>query len=516
MKRRIFALLLALCMLPVLSVRAAEDTGKDPTESAKVKEAYVSARFSAVYANEAGRILACDTWNKIIWDLSGDTPEYYAGRIGIPDLTGEPHGRYHDAERLRAFFMQPNAIVPFLSGYAVTDTEANVVRYVTEKSVQTLTGTGQMGNSNGNGISAAFSRPTGLAAGADGVLYIADTGNGSIRMMTKNGYVSDYVTDLSEPTGICWANGSLYVAETGKNRVVKITNGTSEVLAGLAIPAEDGEYYGGYADGPAPRAEFDHPQGIAVGKDGTVYIADTLNHAIRMLKDGRVYTLSRNADYLSQPIQPRGLAIAGNTLFAACSNGVMKLPLQPKQFADVEKDSWYAAYADEAALRGLVRGTTETTFAPDICTNRAMFVTMLSRVHGTVDGTAVIDGEQSFDDIVSGAWYAAPARWSIDQGIINGIGEMFVPDGDLTREQAVVMLYRYANMLGMDVTADGEKSVSDFRDAADVGSWAADAMNWAVGAEIVQGADGALLPSAQVDRAQSAALLLRFMEVYGL
>ncbi len=512
MKKRVIALLLLLCLLPTAGAFAAEDA------AAENLAAFAGAELSGVWVTGEGKVLASDAWNKIVWDLSGETPVRYAGRIGAADLSGEPQGRYFDAaDRLQAFFRRPAAIVPFLEGWAVADSDANVIRYVTEKGVQTLAGSGTAGKEDGVGAGVRFSRPTGLAVDGQGQLYVADTGNGCIRLMSKTGYVSTYAAELAEPTGLCWADGALYVAETGKNRILKITRGKTEVLAGLAIPAEDaGVYYGGYVNGPADKAEFDHPQAVAVDAEGVVYIADTLNDAVRMLKDGRVYTLAQSEDLLAPPIRPRALALAGGRLFVACEGTLLRLTPEAKSFEDVPPGAWYAEYTAEAALRGLVRGTSETTFSPGLVTTRAQFVTMLSRLHSGADGAIVIDGETTMEDIVPGSWYAAPARWALDKGIILGMSGCFVPQGELSREQAAVMLLRYARLAGLETDAWTETDLSAFSDADAVSAWALEAMRWAVGAGILNGADGALLPGEPTTREQTAAVLLRFMDVYGL
>ncbi len=512
MKKRIFAWLLVLCLLTT-AVAAAADNGGTVGLAASAR-----AEFAGVYVSPDGQILACDTWNKVVWDMSGQTPALYAGRIGVADLSGEPMGRYFDAaDRLRSFFLEPTAIAPFLDGYAVADASANVVRYITKTSVRTLGGSGKAGEKDGVGAAVRFSRPSGLAVDDEGRLYIADTGNGCIRTMTKKGRVSTVYSGLAEPTGLCWADGSLYIAETGKNRIVKLTGDKLEVVAGKAIAAEDpGVYYGGYVNGPADKAEFDHPQGVAVADDGTVYVADTLNNAVRMLKDGRVYTVAQSEDLLSAPVKPRGLTLASGNLLVACSGGVIRLAPATGKFTDVKAGDWFAEYADEASLRGLVRGTTATTFSPAMNTNRAQFAMMIGRLHAQSDGSAVIDGDATLEDIVDGTWYAAAARWAVDNGVIVGMDGMFAPTGTLTREQAAVMLWRYAQKEGLNVRELDDVSLQSFSDSAEISDWAIEAMRWAVGVGILRGADGTLMPRAQLDRAQTAAMLLRFMDVYGL
>ncbi|MBQ6000688.1 MAG: S-layer homology domain-containing protein [Clostridia bacterium] len=513
MKKRIIACLLVVFLLSTATAMAADNSGGDGLA------AFAKAELSGVYAAQDGKILATDKWNKILWDLSGETPLRYAGRISVADSSGEPIGRYYDAaDRLQAFFLNPAAIAPFLEGYAVADASANVLRYVTEKEVRTLAGSGKEGNADGVGAAVRFSSPSGLAVDDEGSLYIADTGNGSIRLMTKKGNVTTLVSGLTEPTGLSWANGSLYVAETGKNRILKITDGETTVVAGREVAAEDsGVYYGGYKNGPADEAEFDHPQGVAVDSDGTVYVADTLNNAVRMLKNGRVYTVAHSDDLLNPPVLPRDLTIASGKLFVACKGGLLQVTPEAGRFEDVKPADWYAQYAAEAALRGLVRGTTDTTFSPDMLTTRAQFAAMLGRLHTETDGSAVIDGSAVLEDIIPGTWYASSARWAVDNQIILGIDGKFQPSGNLTREQAVVMLWRYAKLTRLNTAVlDDLDMATSFTDSGDISDWAFEAMRWAVGTGILQGADNALLPGVQTNRAQIAAILLRFMDVFGL
>ncbi len=514
MKKKIFALLLALCLLCTQGVLAAGEEA----ETEPAGETYIDADLTGVCVTEDGTVLASDAWSKVVWDLTGKSPERYAGRVSVADLSGEPMGRYYDAQdRMQAFFKEPAAIIPYMDGYAVADAGANVIRYVTDSGVQTIAGSGTEGKADDLGVAARFSRPSGLAADNQGNLYVADTGNGCIRTVSRVGFVGTYVSGLSDPMGLCWADGSLYVAESGRNRILKITAGKTEVLAGLAIPAEeDGVYYGGLADGPAARAEFDHPEGVTVGKDGTVYIADTMNHAIRMLKNGRVYTLARSKDLLNAPVQPHALAVSGDMLLVACRNSLLRLSLAEKVFEDVSPEDWCAEYAAEAALRGLVKGVTETAFAPKLATTRAQFVTLLSRLHTGVDGTEVIDGETALEDVEQDAWYAAAARWAVDKGIVLGMDGRFMAGDPLTREQAAVMLRRYAAFIGLDDGAVEEADLSAFTDGEEVSDWAAGAVRWAVALGILKGEEGALRPGAQITREQIAAVLLRFMDVYGL
>ena len=508
MKRRMLSLLLICCLLLSASAFAAGEQGRG---------AFEKGRLSGIAAMQDGCLLVTDVWNKVIWKVSGSEVSLFAGAIPEPDLTGEPRGFCLDGPAEKASFTEPWAIVPFLSGWAVSDASANVIRYLSEDGVFTLAGTGEAGLKNGQASEAAFSRPTGLAADRSGALYVSDTGNGCIRRISRKGVVETWADGLSAPTGLCWQDGVLYVAETGKNRIVRIVNGAVEHFAGQLVNAEDKtEFYGAYADGPLKEAAFDRPEGVAVMQDGSVVIADTGNAAVRLVKDGRVYTLLRGSGTAAAPVFPRGLLLQGDALTVtdAFSAILSTASVSEPAYADVPEGAWYASYAAEATRRGLINGTAPGAFSPDATTTRAMFVTMLSRVHLSGDGAAVIAGSGGFPDIPAGAWFADAAAWAIDAGVVNGMDGAFNPNGQVSREQLVTMLFRYA--AAQDFSLTERRTLSGFSDAASVSAWASDAMSWAVAAGVINGVDGALAPQATATRAQVAAMLIRFMDSLGL
>lgn len=103
--------------------------------------------------------------------------------------------------------------------------------------------------------------------------------------------------------------------------------------------------------------------------------------------------------------------------------------------------------------------------------------------------------------------------WAAQVGVVTGYGNgTFGPQGTVTREQFTVMLYRYAELIGVDIAARG--SISRFNDRASVSSWATSAVTWAVAAGIIQGVnDNTLDPTGTVTRAQCAVMLARFIDL---
>ena len=194
--------------------------------------------------------------------------------------------------------------------------------------VSTLAGTDEAGFADGPGTSAFFMRPSGVAVDKDGNVYVTDRGNHRIRRITPAGAVStlagtgdaDYLDNIigtlakfNYPTEVAVdKDGNVYVADEFNHRIRRITkDGAVSTLAGT------GE--AGFADGPGTSAFFVRPSGVAVDKDGNVYVADTYNHRIRMITPaGAVSTLAGtgDADYLDNNIGtlakfkfPNGVAV---------------------------------------------------------------------------------------------------------------------------------------------------------------------------------------------------------------
>jgi len=503
--KKIISLLISLSLLlsiGLCALAAGESEKSDPVRPA----------YAGVTVLEDGTVLATDSWNKVIWKISGGKAEIFAGKIPVADLTGEPQGRYNDGKSEDAFFMSPCAIVPFLEGYAVSDPAANVIRYVTETKVMTLSGSGTAGLRNGKAQNARFNNPTGLAADDKGGLYIADTGNNCVRYMSSTGSVRILITNLSAPTGLAYHGGKLYIVESGKNRVLTAVGSSYEVLCGSFSYAEDAdEYYGGFSNGKAARARFDHPSSVAVSEDGRVFISDPVNHAIRYLKDGRVYTLKKGDGIVARPVEPNGIFISGNYLYAADGAGdILKYSIKEKVFSDVAETAWYAEGTAESVRLGLIAGTSKTTFSPEVSTTRAMFVTMLARFQSSLDGTTRIDGDSTFKDMTEETWWSASARWAADAGIVKGMPDgTFAPDKPITREQMATMLYRYAEYLGLATGLSAD--LSSFPDSGEVSSWALEGMEYAVGSGLIEGSDGSLLPAKDATRAQAVTVFLRLL-----
>lgn len=174
-------------------------------------------------------------------------------------------------------------------------------------------------------------------------------------------------------------------------------------------------------------------------------------------------------------------------------------------FTDVYTSDWYYDDVRYVYENGLMNGVTTTIFTPKTNITRGMLVTILWRVEGEPTAPA-----NSFTDVASGSYYEKAIAWAEYKGVVTGFGGgLFKPNAPITREQFVTILYRYASLKGMQTAASG--SLASFSDAASVSAYAVDAVRWAVGAGLMNGKNGRIDPAGFTTRAESAALLHRYL-----
>ena len=177
-------------------------------------------------------------------------------------------------------------------------------------------------------------------------------------------------------------------------------------------------------------------------------------------------------------------------------------------FVDVAEGDWFYDAVVYAYQNELMDGVGGSRFAPNSETTRAQLVTILYRL----EGEPAVSGDLPFTDVESGTWYTDAILWAAQNNIVNGVSDTeFAPGDDLTRQQLVTILYRYAEAKGYDVSASAD--LSGYPDADQVQDYAQPAMAWAVAENIIQGMeDGTLKPAGNASRAQIATILMRFCE----
>lgn len=180
----------------------------------------------------------------------------------------------------------------------------------------------------------------------------------------------------------------------------------------------------------------------------------------------------------------------------------------PMGFEDVTEDDWFYDEVKYNVENGLMKGFSSTQFGPEFDTTRGMIVTILHRVEKEPEAAT----RSNFTDVADDEWYTAGIAWGRAEEIARGMGDgTFRPMTNVTREQMVAFLYRYAQYKGYDVTAKGE--LDDFRDGGATSAWATECVRWAIGAGLLQGKGGNILdPRGTATRAEAAAILMRFCE----
>ena len=178
-------------------------------------------------------------------------------------------------------------------------------------------------------------------------------------------------------------------------------------------------------------------------------------------------------------------------------------------FTDIH-NHWAADNILFAASRGLLSGTSDTTFSPNTGMTRGMFVTALGRLAG-INSDSYKTGK--FTDVKADAYYAPYVNWAAQNGIVEGVtATTFAPDTNINREQMAVIMANYAKKLGYDLPKTLQAVT--FADNAQISSWAKNAVRTMQQAGILSGKNGNKFdPKGTATRAEVATVLRRFVEI---
>ena len=270
------------------------------------------------------------------------TPFDWSARIEA--LAGDGHRGLDDGHLLQARFDEPWGLVRGADGalYVSEGGSGNRIRRIApDGDVATFAGNGP-GFADGIGGAAAFDTPSSLAVDLLGNLYVADTGNHAIRKVSPQGAVTTLAgtgiagfrdgdaaqAQFRAPMGVAVdAIGRVYVADTWNDRIRVIEpDGRVRTLAGGERP--------GFADGAGEAARFDTPTALAVAGDGTVWVADTGNRALRAVDaDGAVRT------WQPDPLDAAAATLARPLALAATHDGQLYVAeLSPGRVLQVAPD----------------------------------------------------------------------------------------------------------------------------------------------------------------------------------
>ncbi|MCC6442286.1 MAG: hypothetical protein IT210_02395 [Armatimonadetes bacterium] len=233
-------------------------------------------------------------------------------RVAVNTLAGTGAAGSADGAAGSATFNAPSGVAADNTGALyVADTIGNRIRKIAGGAVSTLAGSGAAGGSDGLGAAATFNAPYGLAVNpVDGALIVTDYTGHRVRRVGRDGRVSTIAgtgvagdangtgtgATFRNPMGVVVdSSGAIYVSEYTGHRLRKIalTGGDPTVASSYTVSALAGSGSAGYADGVGAGALFNQPSGIAIGGPGLLYVADTSNHRIRLVRDsGEVVTIA--------------------------------------------------------------------------------------------------------------------------------------------------------------------------------------------------------------------------------
>ncbi len=296
-----------------------------------------AARFNTptgVAVDGSGTVYVADSLNYTIRKI---TP---AGAVStLAGLAGSPGST--DGVGAAARFQSPTGVAVDGSGNLyVTDNDC--IRKITPAgAVSTIAGApGVPGSTDSaTAANARFSTPFGLASDTAGNLYVADTGNNTIRMITTAGVVTTLAgsagatgsangtgvaASFNAPQGVALFGGNIYVADSGNDIIRQIApGGVVTTLAGTA-----GQ--GGQSDGSGAAATFNHPYGVATDDVGRIYVADRNNQSIRRITGTTVSSMTSSLS------NPEGVAVdgSGNIYVADTGNHLIRIITPPSGAAN--------------------------------------------------------------------------------------------------------------------------------------------------------------------------------------
>lgn len=184
-------------------------------------------------------------------------------------------------------------------------------------------------------------------------------------------------------------------------------------------------------------------------------------------------------------------------------------PAKPENpFVDVPENKYFHDAVLWAAENDITGGTTATTFSPYASCTRGQLVTFLWRAVGEPAARSGI----SFTDVAPGRYCEKSVAWAAENGIVGGYSDgTFRPDATVTRQQTAAILWRFAKYAKMDVSVGEDTNILSYTDALSITEYAFPAIQWAVGAGVMQGNDGALQPHGSCTRAQIVTFLYRLL-----
>lgn len=203
-------------------------------------------------------------------------------------------------------------------------------------------------------------------------------------------------------------------------------------------------------------------------------------------------------------MKKRMLAVMLTAAIASAS----ALPASAKNFSDVPRNSWARDGINYVSDNGIMNGTGNGQFSPDLAVTRAM----MARIMYAKAGEPEVSTNSGFTDVPDDAWYAKAVAWAKANSIMNGVGDnQFAPNRTISRQDAVVTLSHYAQTEGYNTNKKLANIDDYYLDCDQIFDYAVDAVKWAIGNGIMSGTgSGKISPREVVTRAELATIITKY------
>ncbi len=193
------------------------------------------------------------------------------------------------------------------------------------------------------------------------------------------------------------------------------------------------------------------------------------------------------------------------------SAGTVQPSVWENPFEDIKTDDWYYEAVKFANQCGFMNGTSKTKFEPDLQLTRGMFVAVLYRLEDEPAAHGI-----NFIDVENGMYYKDAIGWASANGIVKGISDtVFAPDSNITREQIAAMLYRYVQYKDYNISMGENIDILSYDDYDKISEYAVRAMQWVCDSGLIKGrTESTLNPQDAATRTEMAMILMRFIEAY--
>lgn len=230
-----------------------------------------------------GRIIFADSDAHAIFEYNLNTKKVkrIAGKVLGRDLRGMPVGGYVDGDVAKAVFHHPTDVAINSAGTIfVVDSGNHAIRQISNGKVTTIVGGKSEGDADGSRQIALFNYPTCVAVHpVNGNVYVSDTENNKVKRITESSKAESLSVKVQKPSGIAAANKGFYVCDPVNARILKILRDKQVEETIGSKP--------GFVNGPITAARFNTPSDVYVDKE-TLYVADTMNHAVRRIRTDKV------------------------------------------------------------------------------------------------------------------------------------------------------------------------------------------------------------------------------------